>query len=157
MSGRRALPLLAAFCAAILLGGAGSVRDPLEHLPDPAQEARAQHLFQGFRCVVCQNESIADSQADLAADLRHIVREQVAEGRSDAQVRSFLVARYGEFILLKPRFSAGNAALWLTPIVVLLIGGVLFFARTRKPLASEAALTSEEEARVRRLVEEDQV
>jgi cytochrome c-type biogenesis protein CcmH len=144
----------AALSAVLLLGAASP--DPIERLPDPAQEARARHLFEGFRCVVCQNESIEDSQADLASDLRHIIRGQVAAGRSDADIRSFMVARYGEFILLKPSFSVGNAALWLAPLVVLLVGGGLFFARARKPLASEAALTSEEEAQVRRLLREDQ-
>jgi cytochrome c-type biogenesis protein CcmH len=153
---RRAAPLaVLTAVAAVLTMGASSV-DPLEHLPDPAQEAHAKRLFADFRCVVCQNESIADSQADLAGDLRHIVREQVAEGRSDADIRRFMVARYGEFILLKPRFSAGNAALWLAPLVVLLGGGGLFFLRARKPLASEATLSSEEEARLRRLIREDQ-
>lgn len=149
----RAPALLAALAAVLLIGAAA---DPADRLPDPAQEARAERLFDGFRCVVCQNESIADSQADLAGDLRRIIREQVAQGRSDAEVKSFMVARYGEFILLKPRFSAGNAVLWLAPLLVLLAGGGVFFARLRKPLAPEAALTSEEEARLRRLISEDQ-
>jgi cytochrome c-type biogenesis protein CcmH len=146
---------IAGALAALALIGAGS--DPAERLPDPAQEARARHLFEGFRCVVCQNESIDDSEADLAADLRRVIRGQVAQGRSDAEIRRFMVARYGEFILLKPRFTLGNAALWLAPLVVLLGGGLVFFVRSRKPQASEAHLTSEEEAKLRRLLGEKQV
>lgn len=150
---RLALPVVVALAAVLLIAAAD---DPAERLPDPAKEARARHLFEGLRCVVCQNESIADSEADLAHDLRHIIRDQVAQGRSDADIRRFMVARYGEFILLKPRFSPGNAALWLAPLMMLLAGGGVFFVRARKPLASMAALTSEEEARLRRLISEDQ-
>jgi cytochrome c-type biogenesis protein CcmH len=151
---RAALPALAALSAVLLLGAAS---DPSERLADPAQEARARHLFEGFRCVVCQNESIDDSEADLAHDLRQVIRQQVAAGRSDAEIRRFMVSRYGEFILLKPPFSPGNAALWLAPLAVLVGGGVLIFLRLRKPQPQETALTSEEEAKLRRLVQEDQL
>jgi cytochrome c-type biogenesis protein CcmH len=151
---RAALPALAALSAILLLGAAS---DPSERLADPAKEARARHLFEGFRCVVCQNESIDDSEADLAHDLRQVIRGQVAQGRSDEEIRRFMVARYGEFILLKPPFSPGNAALWLAPVVVLLGGALLIFARLRKPPAPEAALTSEEEAKLRSLVQEEQL
>jgi cytochrome c-type biogenesis protein CcmH len=151
---RAALPALAALSAILLLGAAS---DPSERLADPAKEARARHLFEGFRCVVCQNESIDDSEADLAHDLRQVIRGQVAQGRSDEEIRRFMVARYGEFILLKPPFSPGNAALWLAPAVVLLGGALLIFARLRKPPAPEAALTSEEEAKLRSLVQEEQL
>jgi cytochrome c-type biogenesis protein CcmH len=149
-----ALPALAALSAVLLIGAAS---DPSERLADPAREARARRLFEGFRCVVCQNESIDDSEADLAHDLRQVIRGQVTAGRSDAEIRRFMVARYGEFILLKPRFNPGNAALWLAPIVVLLGGGLLIFSRLRKPPAAEAALTSEEEAKLRSLVQEEQL
>jgi cytochrome c-type biogenesis protein CcmH len=151
---RVTLPAIAALSAVLLLGAAS---DPSERLADPAKEARARHLFQGFRCVVCQNESIDDSEADLAHDLRQVIRRKVAEGRSDEEIRRFMVARYGEFILLKPGFSPGNAALWLAPLAVLLAGGVLIFVRVRKPEGPEAALTSEEEAKLRSLVQEDQL
>ncbi len=140
------LAAMAVAAAAFLCMAAAS--DPAERLPDPGQEARARHLFQSFRCIVCQNESIDDSDADLAQDLRRIVRQQVAEGRNDSQIRSFLVDRYGEFILLKPRISVGNAMLWLTPVLIVLAGGALFGLRARKPVSLEAALTSEEEARL---------
>ena len=116
-------------------------------LSNPAQEARAHALFRQVRCVVCQNESIDDSEADLAADLRGIVRGQVAAGRTDAQIRAFLVARYGEFVLLKPRFSAGNALLWLAPFAVVGGGLGLLALRKRRP-ALEPDLTPEEQARL---------
>lgn len=144
--------LAIAVCSLALMAGAS---DPSERLPDPAQEARARTLFKEVRCLVCQNESIDDSQAQLAGDLRLIVREQVKAGRSDAQIRDFLVERYGEFVLLKPRFSVGNAVLWLAPVGVLLVGGLLMAGLLRRRPASEPELTEAEEERVRRLLEGD--
>ena len=96
------------------------------------EEAQARALFREIRCVVCQNESIESSQAEIAADLRSTVREQVAAGRSEAEIRAFLVERYGEFVLFRPAFSAGNAALWATPFAVVLIGGGVWVARARR-------------------------
>ena len=118
--------------------------------PAPAEEARARALFKEIRCVVCQNESIDSSQAEIAADLRRVVREQVAAGRSDAEVRDFLVARYGEFVMFRPAFSPGNAALWLTPFAVVLGGVAVLVARSRRapPVAD---LTPEEAAALRRI------
>lgn len=115
---------------------------PPETLPDPAAEARARALFREVRCVVCQNESIDGSQADIAADLRVVVREQVAEGRSDDEIRAYLVARYGEFVLFRPAFSLANAALWLTPFAVAALGGGVLLARRgrRCAPANEAAV-----------------
>ena len=138
---------LAGVLAAALLSTAGA-SDPAERLGDPVQEARAEHLFGQFRCLVCQNESIDDSNADLARDLRQIVRQQVALGRSDAQIKAYLVARYGEFILLKPTFSAGNSLLWLAPLLIVLGGGAFFAWRSRGGTRLELALTPEEEARL---------
>ncbi|MGZ8362673.1 MAG: cytochrome c-type biogenesis protein [Caulobacteraceae bacterium] len=132
--------------ACLLLTSAAA--DPAEQLQDPAKEARARHLFREFRCVVCQNESIDDSEADLAADVRRIVREQVAAGRSDAEVRAFLTARYGEFILLKPSLSQGNLALWLIPPGLFALAGLALFLQARKHKGSEAPLSEEEEARL---------
>ena len=143
MSRVRLVGLLAA--ALIVAGGAS---DPGERMADPAKEARAERLFGQLRCLVCQNESIDDSQADLARDLRQIVRQQVALGRTDAQIKGFLVARYGEFILLKPTFSAGNSLLWLAPLLIVLGGGAFFAVRSRGGTRLEPALTSEEEARL---------
>ena len=104
---------------------------PDEVLSDPALEARARSLSKELRCMVCQNQSIDDSDAPLARDLRILVRERLQAGESDQQVINFLVARYGEFVLLRPRFSWHTALLWLAPAAVLLIGacGVLVLAR----------------------------
>ncbi len=129
--------------------------DPAERLTDPVQEARSRALFREVRCLVCQNESIDDSEADLARDLRRIVRQQVQSGKSDAAVKTFLVDRYGEFVLLKPVFSFGNAALWGGPLAVVLIGGaLLMMLLRRKESAVTDALDPEEEARLRRILED---
>jgi cytochrome c-type biogenesis protein CcmH len=116
---------------------------PDEMLSDPALEARARALSRELRCLVCQNESIDDSSADLAHDLRVLVRDRIKKGDTDRQALAYIVARYGEFVLLKPRFDLRNAALWGTPVVLLLAGGLfmLFGARRRRdashPLSSE--------------------
>ncbi len=150
----KAFRTLAVAVAAVACMAAAS--DPSERLPDPAQEARARDLFKEVRCLVCQNESIDDSEAALAHDLRLLVRDQVKQGRSDAEIRAFLTQRYGEFVLLKPPFSAGNAVLWLTPLAVLLAGGGLMIAllrRRRSPEAAPETLSAEEEARLKGLLE----
>jgi cytochrome c-type biogenesis protein CcmH len=139
--------LFAALAAVLCLAAAS---DPAERLPDPAQEARAKAIFQEVRCLVCQNESIDDSEATLAQDLRRLVRDQVAAGRSDAEIKTYLTDRYGEFVLLRPAFSAGNAALWLAPFAIVGIGLVLLFARLRNR-SGEAVLSEAEESRVRSL------
>lgn len=128
---------------------------PDEMLKDPALEARARALSQELRCMVCQNQSIDDSDAPLARDLRLLVRERLSAGDSDAQVIDFLVARYGEFVLLKPRMSLHTLLLWGTPFAVLLIGGLAFFIAGRRRAASEAAtaLSPEEEARINALLD----
>ena len=138
---------LAGLIAVAVVCTAGA-SDPGDRLKDPVQEARAEHLFAQFRCIVCQNESIDDSEADLARDLRQIVRQQVAQGHSDAQIKAFLVARYGEFILLKPRFSVGNSALWLAPLLIVLCGGAFFAVRSRGGTPLEPALSQDEETRL---------
>jgi len=128
--------------------------DPAERLPDPAQEARAREIFRDVRCLVCQNESIDDSEADLAHDLRQIVREQVKAGKSEAQIKAFLTDRYGEFVLLTPKFSVGNLALWGVPFLVVAGGLVLLFTRLRnRPLDVE--LTPSEAERLRRFDEQE--
>ena len=141
--------LLLVVAALACMGAAAS--DPAERLPDPAKEARARALFTQIRCVVCQNQSIDESDADLARDLRVTVRQEIAQGWSDAQVRAFLVGRYGEFILLKPRWSLGNAALWLTPFLILLAGGALLLARTRSSTTPGEDLSAEEESRLKQI------
>ena len=130
---------------------------PDEMLANPAQEARARALSKELRCMVCQNESIDDSEAPLAHDLRVLVRERIKDGDSDAQVIDFLVARYGEFVLLKPRLSWHTAALWGLPPGILLIGilTTLVMARRRK-YQPAASLTTAEEARVTQLLRSEE-
>ena len=143
----RARTLLAALAAVFCMAAAS---DPSERLPDPSQEARARHIFEQVRCLVCQNESIDDSQAELAHDLRQIVRGQVRAGRSDDQIKTFLVDRYGEFVLLRPSFSIGNAALWLGPFLVVALGVVLLLGRLRNR-TPELDLDPQDAERLRRL------
>lgn len=138
--------------AALLTMAAAS--DPSERLPDPAQEARARSLFAEVRCLVCQNESIDDSTADLAGDLRRVVREQIAAGHSDAEVKTFLTDRYGEFVLLKPPFTIGNAALWLAPFLAALAGLALLAARWRRREVTQD-LSNEEESRLAALLDDE--
>ena len=104
---------------------------PGELLDDPVLEARARALSGQLRCLVCQNQSIDDSDAPLAKDLRALVREHLVKGESDAAIMDFVVARYGEFVLLKPRLDPGTLALWGTPFAVLLVAGTLLLRRRR--------------------------
>ena len=132
---------------------------PDEILTNPTLEARARALSQQLRCMVCQNESIDESDAPLARDLRVLVRERLQAGDSDAQVLDFLVARYGEFVLLKPRLSWRTAALWGLPPGLLLTGIALLVigARRRRGRAQEpevAKLTAAEETQLRRILAE---
>lgn len=134
--------------------------EPSEMLTDPLLEGRARALSKELRCMVCQNESIDDSGAPLAHDLRVLVRERLKAGDSDAQVLDFLVARYGEFVLLKPRLSWHTAILWGLPPVTLLIGAVTiaFVVRRRRRAPAEAGaanLTAAEEARLSDLMHEE--
>lgn len=105
---------------------------PDEILPDPTLEARARAITKELRCVVCQSESLDESNADIARDLRLMVRERIVAGDTDDQVLDYVVDRYGEFVLFRPRFSWGNAALWLSGPVFLLIGGGLAFVFVRR-------------------------
>jgi len=124
---------------------------PSEMLKDPVQEARARALSAELRCMVCQNESIDDSDAPLAHDLRVLVRDHIKAGESNEQIRKYLVDRYGDFILLKPPFKAETVLLWGTPLLVLLGGALGIFLATRRRTAAtfgEPALNFEEEARI---------
>lgn len=142
--------------AAVFAGGLciAAAADPADRLADPAQEARARHIFQDVRCLVCQNESIDDSEAELASDLRRTVREQVAAGRSDAEIKHFLTDRYGEFVLLTPAFSWTNLALWSGPFLVVVLGAGLLATRLRNR-PGEAELSPDEAERVRQLSKTD--
>jgi cytochrome c-type biogenesis protein CcmH len=132
---------------------------PDEVLSDPALEGRARHLSKELRCMVCQNQSIDDSDAPLARDLRILVRERLKAGDNDTQVIDFLVARYGEFVLLKPRFEWHTAILWLAAPVLLVIGAIAMFAllRRRAPLPAGPAggLSAAEKQRVEELLKSD--
>jgi len=126
---------------ALALSGAAYAVQPGEQLKDPEQEARARKLSAELRCLVCQNQSIDDSDAELARDLRRLVRERISAGDSDSTIRQFLVARYGEFVLLRPPFSASTALLWSLPALAL-IGGI-FAARSLFGRPVEAVATPE--------------
>jgi cytochrome c-type biogenesis protein CcmH len=130
---------------------------PDEILKDPALEARARAMSQQLRCMVCQNQSIDDSDAPLAKDLRVLVRERLTAGDTDKQVIDFLVARYGEFVLLKPQFNAHTLLLWLAPFAVLLfavIGFVVSRRRNAQLVAEEPKLSTKEETRVAALLKD---
>ena len=127
---------LAALCLLLLVAvPAYAVSDPAEMMRDPAQEARAEQVGRQLRCLVCQNESIEDSGADLARDLRGIVRQRVAAGDTDAQITAWMVARYGNFVRLRPPFNTITAALWLSPVLAVLagLGVALLGRRGRQP------------------------
>ena len=131
---------------------------PDEILPDPAMETRARELSRELRCMVCQNQSIDDSDAPLARDLRLLVRERLKAGDSDGQVLDFLTARYGQFVLLKPRFGWDTAMLWLAPLAVLLLGAVGLLSLLRRSSrahvpAGEPPLTEAERARLSALLD----
>jgi cytochrome c-type biogenesis protein CcmH len=127
--------------------------DPAQRLADPAREARARALFQETRCLVCQGESIDESDAPLADDLRRLIRNRVAAGQSDGQIRDFLVARYGDFVLFRPRLSLTNALLWSGPFLVALAGLGLLVSRQRSSAPPDAPLTTDEEAHLAALLE----
>ncbi|MGE0286407.1 MAG: cytochrome c-type biogenesis protein [Bradyrhizobium sp.] len=135
---------------------------PDEILADPVKEARARDLSKELRCMVCQNQSIDDSDAPLARDLRLLVRERISAGDTDSQVIDFLVARYGEFVLLKPRFNPHTVLLWLLPPLALMGGGLALWAYSRRrsgagDLERESLirLSPEEEARLEKLLGAD--
>lgn len=121
---------------------------PDEVLPDPALEARARTLSAELRCLVCQNQSIDDSDASLAKDIRVLIRERISKGETNDQVRDFLVSRYGDFILLKPPFKTETLLLWLSAPITLLLGGLAVVMASRRRRPDAAPLTAEEERRL---------
>lgn len=148
--------LLGALLMLMLVTSLAKAVEPDEVLQDKALEARARHISEGLRCLVCQNQSIDDSAAPLAKDLRVLVRERLKAGDTDQQIEDFVVARYGEFVLLKPRFEPHTFLLWFaTPavfIIALLI--VVFAYRRRSAVATAAELSDAEELRLRHLLED---
>ncbi|MBX4959697.1 cytochrome c-type biogenesis protein [Rhizobium lentis] len=129
--------------------------NPDEVLADPTLEARARALSAELRCMVCQNQSIDDSNAELAKDLRLLVRERIRNGDSDQAVLDYIVSRYGEFVLLKPRFSVKTVLLWGAPVLLVLAGGVslLLFARKRTGKPTGSKLTADEQATLSKLLQ----
>lgn len=161
MRGLRSLAFVAALAVVPALAPVAAVAvQPDEIMKDPVLEGRARALSKELRCMVCQNESIDDSNAPLAKDLRLLVRERLRAGDSDRQVLDFLVARYGDFVLLKPPFKRDTWLLWLTPPLVLAIGGaaLVLLARRRRrgdpsAAAGAAPLSAAEQDRLKRLID----
>ncbi|MHC0053793.1 cytochrome c-type biogenesis protein [Actibacterium sp. D379-3] len=153
----RLRPALLALMLALLTAPMALALDADEMFADPAQETRAREIGRQLRCLVCQNQSIFDSNAGLAKDLRVLVRERMAAGDTDAQVLRHISDRFGDYVLLKPRWSAKNAVLWLTPALALLFGlsGAVVYARGRKPPAGLAGMSDTDRAEARKLLEGD--
>lgn len=149
------------FAAALLLalsfaGGASAV-EPTERLSDPALEARARAISQGLRCLVCQNESIDESGADLAHDVRVLLRERIAAGDSDDKATAFIVSRYGDFVLLNPPVKPATYVLWFGPPALLVIAmGGLILGRRRRAAAQEVPLSADERQALARLMQESE-
>ena len=145
------------FCSVVFGTHAALAVEPDEMLADPGLEQRARTLSRELRCMVCQNQSIDDSAAPLARDLRILVRERLKAGDADQQVLDFLVARYGEFVLLKPRFEWQTALLWITPLAALLLGASAMVAAVRRQnravAPSDGVLSAAEEARLSELTD----
>ncbi len=138
-------------CLLLALPAWGAVGDPNERLPDPAKEALAREIGRELRCLVCQNQSIEDSDAQLARDLRRLVRERVAAGEDQAAVIRFVHQRYGDFVLLRPPVTAATMLLWATPVLALGGGIAVIMFRRRRALAEAAALLPEEAKRLAEL------
>ena len=150
--------LVCVFAVAVMMGSSAAYAvQPDEIMSDPIKESRARDLSRELRCMVCQNQSIDNSEAPLARDLRLLVRERIAAGDSDAQVIDFLVARYGELVLLKPRLEPHTLLLWLLPPLALAGGGIALWVHSRRRARSGAqaatvTLTRDEEARLAALI-----
>ncbi len=154
---KRALSVLTLIMLTVS-GGPSLAVDPGEILSDSALEARARAISADLRCLVCQNQSIDDSDASLARDLRILVRERLTAGDTDEQIFDFVVARYGEFVLLKPPFKAKTALLWAGPAIVLLLGMtcIVVYFRRRAAMADDASpLSADEERRLEALLDGD--
>jgi cytochrome c-type biogenesis protein CcmH len=153
--GRPAVKLLLLLPLLASLAGPALAVQPDEVMKDPALETRARALSSELRCLVCQNESIDDSEAPLARDIRVLIRERIGKGESNDAVRAYLVSRYGDFILLKPPFKPETLLLWLSPVLTLGLGvAAALYARRRAPRAT-ASLSAEEEARLAALTAAD--
>lgn len=154
---RRLAILVAAPVLALMLTAAEPPAAPDRPLADTAQEARAQALFKNVRCVVCQHEAIADSPAGVAGDVRRLIREEIASGATDQQVRDDLVRRFGDYVLFTPPMRAGTWLLWFGPfaLVVLAVGGLI--ARSRRRAIEPPPLSPEEEHRLDELLRNEKL
>jgi cytochrome c-type biogenesis protein CcmH len=134
-----------ALCAALLLtlAGAALAIDTEKAFEDPALQARYENINRELRCLVCQNQTIADSNATLAQDLRKEVREMIAAGKTDAEIRTFMIDRYGDFVLYRPRMTATNFLLWAAPVLLLLLGGFIGIRYIRRQAAEVDAESPE--------------
>lgn len=152
-------PLTAVLALLVLLCAFPAVAvEPSEVLPDPALEARAREIGRELRCVVCQNQSIDDSAAEIARDMRRAVRERLVAGDSNRAVFDFMVSRYGDYVLLKPPFKSGTIVLWLgAPFVLVVAGGILLYvARRRRTIAAPVPLSEDERKRLAIILDETQ-
>jgi len=147
--------VLALLLLLLLVPGLTGAVEPRERLADPAMEVRARALSRTLRCLVCQNESIDESGADLARDIRVLLRERLVAGDSDAAARQFIVARYGDFVLLKPPLELATAVLWFAPVLLLISGGIAVVLYVRRhPEAEMPELSETERQRVAQLLRE---
>lgn len=147
------LPSALGLLASLVLSATALAVQPDEILKDATLEARARSISAGLRCLVCQNQSIDDSDAPVARDLRILIREQLTQNKSDAEVVDFVVARYGDFVLLKPPLRLDTLLLWGGPFLILAVGG-LFLWRRRVPSAAVEQLTADEQAELDRLLKQ---
>lgn len=149
-------PLLAAFLALTLTSGAVLAVDGSEMFADPAKEERAREIGRQLRCLVCQNQSIFDSNSGLAKDLRVLVRTRMEEGETDKEILSYIADRYGDYVLLNPRLSLKNAVLWLTPVMALLLslGAAIGYMRSRRHPVEEVPLTEEERSSAQKILKD---
>ncbi len=148
--------LLLALAMIMTMAGTAQAVDPSERLADPAQEARARDISKVLRCLVCQNESIDESGADLAHDIRVLLRQRIAAGDSDAQAVQYIVNRYGQFVLLKPPVEPATYVLWFGPPLLLAAGAIILFVRSRRRagVATPLPLNAEERNRLDALLKD---
>jgi len=149
--------LAAALLVVLVAAGPAFAIEPAGPLADPAQEARARGLFKELRCLVCQNQSIDESDAPLAADLRVLVRERITAGDSDSEVLTYLTDRYGAFVRLRPPVTASTIALWASPAIIAFIAiaaAIIYLRGRRTPTAEPSALTEDEERALKTLLAE---
>ncbi len=139
---KRLIPLF----AALLISGAAFAVEPSEMLKDPALEARAREVSKQIRCVQCQNETIDESHAEIARDMRVLVRERILAGDSNEQIVGYMVDRYGDYVRLQPRFMSSTLILWFGPLIFLLLGGLAVASRLKRGGDAAEPLTPEEEA-----------